>query len=260
MSVPAPPDGAALATALARFHALDADGGGDAYLEGKTALTAGHRELAQLWGKVRRHLPAPGVALDFGCRHGVFAFLARQEFGAAPCLHGCDTFGAGHYAAMHAAAGLNYAAVGHPWLLPYPDDAFHLVLAGGTLEHVANDGATLAELWRVLVPGGRLLLSHLPNAASASEWWSRRFAPAQAHPRRYRLPALRERLLQLGFLPVAWGRHQLLPATLPGAAQRPRLARALDRAFALNAPLEKLWPLNRLSATLWLVAEKRMGF
>jgi SAM-dependent methyltransferase len=254
-----PPDGAALATALARFHALDSDGA-DPYLRSKTALDSGRRELVQQWLKLRPHLPPPRVALDWGCRHGVFAWLARQEFGDGPVLHGCDTFAAEPYAAMHAASGLHYSALDHPWRLPYPDDAFDLVLAGGTLEHVANDGASLAELWRVLRPHGRLVLTHLPNAASASEWWSRRFAPALAHPRRYRLPALRERLLQLGFMPLAWGRHQLLPATLPGAAHRPRLARGLDRAFALNAALETLWPLNRLSATLWLVADKRLGF
>jgi SAM-dependent methyltransferase len=259
MSAHRAPDGAALATALARFHALDGDGS-DPYLQGKTALASGQRELVQQWLKLRPHLEAPRVALDWGCRHGVFAWLARQEFGDGPCLHGCDTFAAEAYPAMHAASGLHYTPLDHPWRLPYPDNAFDLILAGGTLEHVANDGASLAELWRVLTPHGRLVLTHLPNAASASEWWSRRFAPAQAHPRRYRLPALRERLLQLGFMPLAWGRHQLLPATLPGAAQRPRLARGLDRAFALNAPLEKLWPLNRLSATLWLVADKRLGF
>jgi SAM-dependent methyltransferase len=259
MAAQTPPDGAALATALARFHALDTDGT-DPYLQGKTALASGQRELVQQWLKLRPHLAVPRIALDWGCRHGVFAWLARQEFGDEPFLHGCDTCPAEPYTAMHAASGLHYTALDHPWRLPYPDNAFDLVLAGGTLEHVANDGESLAELWRVLVPHGRLILTHLPNAASASEWWSRRFAPAQAHPRRYRLPALRQRLLQLGFMPLAWGRHQLLPSTLPDAGDRPGLARVLDRAFALNAPLEKLWPLNRLSATLWLVADKRLGF
>lgn len=166
-------------------------------------------------------------------------------------LHGCDVFAPGPYAALHAASGLHYAGLGHPWVLPYADGSFDAVLAGGTLEHVAHQDHTLDELWRVLQPGGRLVLTHLPNAASWSEWLSRRLHPAQAHHRRYRLAPLRRHLLARGFLPIRWGRHQMLPA---GSG------RATAGLFALNRPLEALWPLNRLATTLWLVAEKRLGF
>ena len=40
--------------------------------------------------------------------------------------------------------------------LPYPDDRFACVLTLNTLEHVYDDAAALAELHRVLRPGGRL--------------------------------------------------------------------------------------------------------
>jgi malonyl-CoA O-methyltransferase len=58
----------------------------------------------------------------------------------------------------------------HPveWLLhalptpfPLPDDAFALVVAGLVVEHVADLPALLQEAARVLVPGGRLVLSAL---------------------------------------------------------------------------------------------------
>ena len=164
------------------------------------------------------------------------------------------------YAHFHAASGLHYFALTHPWQLPYADASFDVVLAGGTLEHVANDGESLTELWRVLKPGGRLALTHLPNAASLSECLSRVFAPQQAHPRRYRLVALRQRLLHLGFMPLRWGYHQWLPAAPPTIESQPRLIRTLERSYGLNRVFERWWPLNRLSTTLWLVAEKRMGF
>lgn len=240
----------ALSEALAAFYARG-DVVDDPYLARKAVPGAPLLELAQAWDKVAFALDGARSVLDFGCRHGVFAFLARRALGDRVNLHGCDVFAPGPYAALHAASGLHYAGLGHPWVLPYADGSFDAVLAGGTLEHVAHQDHTLDELWRVLQPGGRLVLTHLPNAASWSEWLSRRLHPAQAHHRRYRLAPLRRHLLARGFLPIRWGRHQMLPA---GSG------RATAGLFALNRPLEALWPLNRLATTLWLVAEKRLGF
>ncbi|MDZ3824110.1 MAG: class I SAM-dependent methyltransferase [Pseudoxanthomonas sp.] len=240
----------ALVEALAAFYALDGTAD-DPYLARKAAPGAPLRELAQAWDRIGFALDGARTVLDFGCRHGVFAFLARRALGDGLNLHGCDVFAPGPYAALHAASGLHYAGLGHPWALPYADGSFDVVLAGGTLEHVAHQDNTLDELWRVLQPGGRLVLTHLPNAASWIEWLARRLHPAQAHHRRYRLAPLRRHLLARGFLPVRWGRHQMLPASGGHLA---------DALFALNRPLESLWPLNRLATTLWVVAEKRLGF
>lgn len=260
MTIADPYDSAATAHALVQFHAASEIARSDPYLADKTVLHSGHRQLADAYGKIRFALRDATAVLDWGCRHGVFGWLARRDLGADAGIWGCDVCDPGPYRTMHARSGLHYAQLAHPWQLPYADDSFDVVLGGGTLEHVANDGESLTELWRVLKPGGRLALTHLPSASSISEWVSRRFAPAQAHPRRYRLPTLRERLLQLGFMPVRWGHHQLLPASLPGARQQPALGRAIERAYALNGTLERLWPINRLATTLWVVAEKRLGF
>lgn len=251
-------DSGAVAAALVEFYAHRETP--DPYLDGKSALASGRRELAEAYGKVRFALAGAVDVLDWGCRHGVFAWLARADLGPQAQLHGCDLCAPEQYGAFHAATGLHYRQLAHPWRLPYDDASFDAVIGGGTLEHVPNDGESLTELWRVLRPGGRLLLTHVPNAASASEWLSRRFYPANAHPRRYRPAWLRAQLLHKGFMPTAWGYHQFMPASLPKAQARPRLARALERLYALNGPLERLWPLNRLSATFWLVAEKRTGF
>lgn len=42
--------------------------------------------------------------------------------------------------------------------LPFPDGAYERVMMVDALHHVAEQTATLAELWRVLKPGGRLVI------------------------------------------------------------------------------------------------------
>lgn len=253
-------DSAATADALVDFHGAQDGPQSDPYLIDKTVLDSGRRELADAYGKIRFALQDAQALLDWGCRHGVFGWLARRDLGTAPGIWGCDVCDPTPYASLHALSGMHYAQLAHPWQLPFADNSFDVVIGGGTLEHVPNDGESLTELWRVLKPGGRLVLTHLPNATSLSEWLSRRFAPAQAHPRRYRLSMLRERLLHHGFMPIRWGHHQVLPASMPGARNRSALAKVIERGYAFNGVLERLWPLNRLSTTVWIVAEKRMGF
>src|SRR5262245_4358445 len=42
--------------------------------------------------------------------------------------------------------------------VPYPDDTFGLILSHEVLEHVQDDRAALAEMARVLKPGGRAII------------------------------------------------------------------------------------------------------
>ncbi len=252
-------DSRATAAALAAFYAgVTTDG--DAYLERKRAAGAASQELAHAWSKVRFAIEGAGTVLDWGCRDGVFGWLARHERGEELGLWGCDVVPVETYATVYAKLGLQYAQVGFATPLPYAADSFDAVLAGGTLEHVARDGQALDELWRVLRPGGRLVVTHLPNAGSLSEWFARHRWPDHAHARRYRLASMRERLLHRGFLPLRGGYHQVLPVAPPDPLARPGLARLFDGLQPLNRGLERMWPVNRLSATLWIVAEKRLGF
>lgn len=247
---------AQLLATLDEFLALRSDAA-DPYLQAKRSFRPAREELVRAYMKVRAALAPGQQVLDWGCRHAALSWLARAEFGSDLSLHGCDVCTAGDYADFHQRLGLDYRRVRHPWRLDYADASFDCVLAGGTLEHVANDGESLTELWRVLRPDGALLITHLPNAGSWTEFVSRRLFPQQAHRRRYRLGEFRRRLLQHGFEVTAAGHHQLLPSGLPPALRR--LDAVLQRVQPLNL-LENLWPLRSLSATLWLVARKREGF
>jgi len=57
-----------------------------------------------------------------------------------------------------------------PAPLPFPDEAFALVVAGLVVEHIADLPALLQETARVLRPGGRLVLSVLhPDRTAAGQ-------------------------------------------------------------------------------------------
>ena len=70
--------------------------------------------------------------------------------------------------------------VGSATELPFADGTFDVVSAFDVVEHCADDGRAVAELRRVLVPGGRMLLS-----VPAYQWaWSDHDVRA-GHHRRY---------------------------------------------------------------------------
>jgi SAM-dependent methyltransferase len=86
-----------------------------------------------------------GVVLDYGCADMPY----RHCFGPGVDYRGADLPG-------NPAATVDIAPDG---TLPEPDAGVDAVLSTQVLEHVADPAAYLAESFRVLRPGGRLLLS-----------------------------------------------------------------------------------------------------
>jgi len=95
--------------------------------------------------------------LDFGCGAGE---LVRAGLAAGLDITGADAFYAGSNARTEAAAaGLLGGAVVEicEGLLPFPDASFDLIVNNQVFEHVENLDGALAEIHRVLRPGGEML-------------------------------------------------------------------------------------------------------
>jgi SAM-dependent methyltransferase len=88
--------------------------------------------------------------------------------------------------------------------LPFPDDAFDVVIASEILEHIPDDRVVMAEAVRVLRPGGRL-------AVTVPRWWPEHICWALSdayheveggHVRIYRRRQLLDRLRSAGLVDV----------------------------------------------------------
>ncbi len=109
----------------------------------------------QILPLVDRHLADPGVVLDVGCGEGQGARRAA-ELGAATVV-GVDPTDA-QLAAARARGGEPRYVRGLAGALPCRDDAVDTVVVCLVLEHVDPFEPAIAEIARVLRPGGRLVL------------------------------------------------------------------------------------------------------
>lgn len=111
-------------------------------------------ELAAL---LRHGLPQ-GTGLDLGCGDGKLMRVLLDAAGASPRLVGVDidplevrdALASGVYARVHPAAGDR---------LPEPDSSFDFVLSNSVLEHIDAIEPVIAEVARVLRPGGAFLFT-----------------------------------------------------------------------------------------------------
>lgn len=102
----------------------------------------------------------PGSLLDIGCGNGDFAALMRQRGWS---VRGTD---ADADAARDVVTNHGFEVdVGELNELAYPAGTFNAVTARHVLEHVRDPERFVLECWRILKPGGRLVLV-TPNVAS----------------------------------------------------------------------------------------------
>ncbi len=156
---------------------------------------------------------APGArVLDMGCGGGRHAFALYRR-GADVVALDMDAAElkdvAGMFAAMREAGevpeGARAAAVrGNAYCLPFADESFDRIVAAEVLEHLPEDERAMAELARVLKPGGTLAVT-VPRYGPEKLCWALSDAYHEVeggHVRIYRGDVLRERLTAAGLEPV----------------------------------------------------------
>jgi ubiquinone/menaquinone biosynthesis C-methylase UbiE len=167
----------------------------NAYRDRYRALRPGWRPATEVYADLARGYAHAGArVLDAGCGRGG---LSETLAGAVALAAGADP---DHTSLVeHRAPSLRRARALLE-RLPYAGGAFDLVVCSWVLEHLADPGAALREIARVLAPGGRLVCltpnaRHpvvLANRALMGSWQRRLVrafygrAEADTFPARYR--------------------------------------------------------------------------
>jgi SAM-dependent methyltransferase len=153
--------------------------------------------------------------LDLGAGGGRHAYEAMRR-GASVVAFDSDAAAAKDCAALMAAlaeedeavakaGGAGATAVGDALDLPFPDASFDRVIAAEVLEHIPDDRRAIAELARVLRPGGTMAVT-VPRWFPELVCWSLSDEYHQVpggHIRIYRRPTLVARLEAAGLRPYA---------------------------------------------------------
>jgi ubiquinone/menaquinone biosynthesis C-methylase UbiE len=194
-----------------------------------------------------------GRVLDWGAGWGQTSLLLRAR-GLAVVAYDVEDKGAA--TGLLAGTGVPYVVDPRPWL-PFADAAFDGVLNCGVLEHVGDERAALAELRRVLRPGGRLFTYHLPNRHAWTEWLGRRLGRFH-HDRTYTRAGAVTLFEAAGFRVLDCRPFHWLPRNVWARSRGlAALAGAGAPAFeALDRGLVRLPGLRRL-ATAWAVVAER---
>jgi SAM-dependent methyltransferase len=258
-----------------RLSAADLDAMAPATVPGRPRVLA----YVGRWGRARRWLPADAArVLDVGCAfgYGTAALTARGRL-----VIGIEQ-DAGHLEEAHRH---------FPWVPVLRADAADLPIADGAvdaavmldvLEHVADPAAVLAELHRVLRPGGALVIS-VPHRGLLTRLDSlnvypalrRRFPswpplePAEGTAtgtHRHFSPAELRELLGAGFVVERVGRtglgtaelfHLAILVVFKALLRAPRVYRALMGLHLLVYLLDDAIPAGRLGYYVTIRAVRR---
>lgn len=204
-----------------------------ASLLGRLAERSIAMALSSIWTKLpEERLVGLGYAVPWLDRFGadaerVFAFMPARQ-------------GAVHWPPGKASA----TALVFEEELPLPDSSVDRILLVHAFEHTENPRQTLLELWRVLAPGGRLVIV-VPNRRGL---WARFEHTPFGTGRPYSRSQLVEALREANFTPGAWADT----LHFPPARRRwiMKLHQWLERAG------RRFWPL--FAGVLVVEAEKRL--
>jgi len=186
----------------------------------------------------QRYLPTPATVLDWGCGNGHFSYFLH-EFG-----HRVEAYAFGapaplvQYLLDHTNGHFRYTTGSstEPVRIPYADQSFDAVFSIGVLEHVRECGGeearSLAEIHRILKPGGLFLCFHFPNRYSWIEVLTSIFRSRHHHKYKYTKADIRAMMGNAGFKIESLRRYNAFPrnifSSLPFLRRTRWLARMID--------------------------------
>jgi len=158
------------------------------------------------------NLPSGSPILDAGCGTGEFS-LFISSLGFTPI--GVDISATAVAQARLRCPGTRFEVASPETRLPFIDEEFAAVWCSEVLEHLFDVHAALAELNRVLRPGGILVLTTpyhglFKNIAIGILSFERHYNPYLSHIRFFSRPSLAMCLERAGFATIQWqgiGRH-----------------------------------------------------
>jgi arsenite methyltransferase len=186
------------------------------------------RDVVRRRGLVREAVAAqPGERIiDVGCGPGYYVAELAEAVGPSGLVAGVDQSGPMLDIARSRCEGLanTQLAEGDAAALPHDDEAFDAALSVQVLEYVGDVPAALAEIRRVLRPGGRVVLwdvdwSTLSWHSADPERMARVLAAWDQHVAHPSLPPrLAPMLRAAGFVDVRMDAHAFATAELTGEA------------------------------------------
>ncbi len=196
-----------------------------------------------VYAKALEQVSPQARCLDWGCGNGHFSYFLAEQ-GYHPDAYALSEIPP----LLHQEKRVSFVKGEHRTTLPYAAAAFDAVFALGVIEHVAEHGGSetgsLAELTRVLKPGGLLLIFHLPNRWSWIEWakwstWRLGLTETREHVRRFTQRDFRFLLKDHPLEIIEQGRYHVLPRATLGrlpllrdCAAFARMVDAIDDALA----------------------------
>lgn len=177
--------------------------------------------------------------LDWGCGKGhiskLLSDLRPKQLDSCDILADRADSSFGQDAPLIERFNIQVTGLQHEYILPYDSANFDVVLSVGVLEHVANERASLAEISRVLKPGGLFFCFFLPTRLSWTQQISR-WRGENYHDRLYSEPRVRQMLSATPMELLDLWYRQMLPKN---SVQYPnfRLFERIDQFVTEHTPL-----------------------
>ncbi len=204
------------------------------YLSAESALL----NYIRIADEIARLAPRGARVLDWGAGQGQMTLLLRRR-GFAVTSYDVGPQDGDFASAFYPEVTVRRGT--HPYHLPYPDAAFDVVLSCGVLEHVPYPAASLADIQRVLGPGGLFFIYNLPQRWSWPEKLRETLRLGGTHGRRFTLDDVADLLRGAGFAILTARRTNMLPKHFTG------LPGPVRDAWGRLAPVN-LWLDQRLAA------------